>query len=124
MSQTKKSILLYDGTCGLCHWAVNLCRKHIIDKKSIRYCPQESDQGIELINEYKINTAIDSIYLVMDSKVYYKSQAAFKLIQKMRWSVKWILVLNVLPTSLLDALYDYVAKNRKKIFSEVDTCEL
>jgi predicted DCC family thiol-disulfide oxidoreductase YuxK len=119
-----QQVLLYDGTCALCHWAVNLSRKHVIDKKSIRYLPQESEKGIELINKYNVDTSIDSIYLIYQDKVLYKSQAAFQLIKGTSWKIKWLLIFDIFPRGLMDIGYSFIAKHRKKIFGEVDNCEI
>lgn len=119
-----QQVLLYDGSCALCHWAVNLSRKYILDKKSIKYLPQESEKGIDLINKYKVDTKIDSIYLIHGDKVLYKSQAAFQLIKGMSWKIKWLLIFNIFPRGLMDIGYSFIAKHRKKIFGEVDNCSI
>jgi predicted DCC family thiol-disulfide oxidoreductase YuxK len=119
-----QQVLLYDGTCALCHWAVNISRKNILEKKSIKYLPQESEKGQELIAKHKVDTSIDSIYLIHQDQVLYKSQAAFQLIKGMSWKIKWLLIFNIFPRGLMDIGYSFIAKHRKKIFGEVDNCEL
>lgn len=118
-----KKIILFDGVCNLCDKSVQLIIKN--DKKDVfRFVALQSELGEKIINHIKIDRSkTDSIILYEPNVAYYyKSQAAFKIasqLGKLYPIVSWF---GILPTSITDVVYDYIAKNRYKWYGKKDEC--
>jgi predicted DCC family thiol-disulfide oxidoreductase YuxK len=118
-----KKIILFDGVCNLCDSSVQFVIRH--DKKDIfRFVALQSELGQKIINHIGIsNSKIDSTILYEPGKAYYyKSDVAFKILREVSGIHKILLVFSILPKSLLDSIYDYVAKNRYKWFGRKESC--
>jgi predicted DCC family thiol-disulfide oxidoreductase YuxK len=124
MITENKKIVLFDGICNLCNGAVVYIIKR--DKKDVfRFAALQSEIGQKLINERNIDTSkIDSIILIEPGIAYYtKSSAAIKIMNEFGGLWKIMNVFNyLLPTSLRDIIYDFIAKNRYKWFGKKESC--
>ncbi len=116
-----KKIILFDGVCNLCDTSVQFVIKH--DKKDIfRFVPLQSELGQKIVNHIGAST-IDSTILYEPGKAYYlKSDVAFKILKEIGGVYKVLLVFSILPKSIRDYIYDYVAKNRYKWFGRKESC--
>lgn len=118
-----KKIILFDGVCNLCNSSVQFVIKH--DKKDIfRFVALQSELGQKIINHIGMATSdIDSSILYEPGKGhYYKSDAAFKILKNISGIHKVLLVFSILPKSILDATYDYVARKRYEWFGKKESC--
>ena len=124
MITENKKIVLFDGVCNLCNGAVVYIIKR--DKKDVfRFAALQSDIGQKLINERNIDTSkIDSIILIEPGIAYYtKSSAAIKIMNEFGGLWRVMNVFNyLLPTSIRDIIYDFIAKNRYKWFGKQESC--
>jgi len=118
-----KKIILFDGVCNLCNSVVNFIIRH--DKNDVfRYASLQSDIGIKLANERKIDTSkLDSIILI-DPKIayYHKSTAALHIAKQLSGIYPLLFVYIILPKFIRDWIYDIIAKNRYKWFGKKDSC--
>ena len=118
-----KKIILFDGVCNLCDNAVQYVIKH--DKKDVfRFVPLQSDLGKEILNYLKVDTSkMDSIILYEPGIAYfYKSDAALEISKDLGSFLKWSIIFKIIPSSLRNPIYDYVAKNRYKWYGKKDAC--
>ena len=118
-----KKIILFDGVCNLCDSAVQFIIKH--DTKDVfRFVALQSALGQKIIR--RIDTSnIDSIILYEPEKGYhYKAKAALEIVKHLSGASKVLLVFTILPISLLNRIYDFIAKNRYKWFGKKDSCML
>ena len=118
-----KKIILFDGVCNLCDSSVQFVIKH--DKKDVfRFVPLQSELGQKICIHIGISTStIDSTILYEPEKgYYYKSAVAFKILKDISGIHKCLLVFSILPKSILDKIYDWVAKNRYKWFGKKESC--
>jgi predicted DCC family thiol-disulfide oxidoreductase YuxK len=118
-----KKIVLFDGVCNLCDNAVQYVIKH--DKKDIfRFVALQSDLGKEILNYLKVDTSkMDSIILYEPGiAYYYKSDAALEIVKDLNVFLKWSVVFKIIPSSLRNPIYDYVARNRYKWFGKKEAC--
>jgi predicted DCC family thiol-disulfide oxidoreductase YuxK len=119
--------VLYDGTCGLCHWSIDLFNKtkKLPSDTSVKYTPQMSKDGYSLIKKFNVMDSIDSIYVIHEGKVYYKSQAVLHLLKFTKFPYRYLSIFKYLPNIVLDFLYDCMAKVRKKIFKNPkEVCDI
>ena len=118
-----KKIILFDGVCNLCDSSVQFVIKH--DKKdTFRFVSLQSELGQKIVNHIGAST-FDSTILYEPGKAYYiKSNVAFKILKEIGGVYKVLLVLSILPKSILNHIYDYIAKNRYKWFGRKESCLL
>ena len=118
-----KKIILFDGVCNLCDSAVQLIIKY--DKNDVfRFVALESDLGQKIIKHLGIDTQkTDSIILYQPGfAYYYKSEAALAIAKDLGGLLFLASIFKVLPTSLSNFIYDYIAKNRYKWFGKRASC--
>ncbi|WP_224482788.1 thiol-disulfide oxidoreductase DCC family protein [Robertkochia aurantiaca] len=124
MKEKEKKIILFDGVCNLCNGAVTFIIRRD-DKDVFRYAALQSEVGQELIAERGIDTEkTDSIILIEPGVAYYtRSTAAIEIAREFGGAWKIFTVFKyILPESVRDALYDFVARNRYRWFGKKDSC--
>jgi predicted DCC family thiol-disulfide oxidoreductase YuxK len=118
-----KKIILFDGVCNLCDSAVQRIIKH--DSKDVfRFVALQSDLGQKIIKHLGIDTQkTDSIILYQPGfAYYYKSEAALEIAKDLGGVFYFGTLFSILPTSLNNHIYDYIAKNRYKWYGKKETC--
>lgn len=118
-----KKIILFDGVCNLCDATVQFIIKH--DKKDIfRFVAIQSDLGQQVIKHIGVDTSrTDSILLYEPGNAYYyKAEAAIKIAAQLGGVYSLMGAFSVLPKSLSNTVYDYVARNRYKWYGKKDEC--
>ena len=118
-----KKIILFDGVCNLCNSSVQFVIEH--DEKDIfRFVALQSDLGKEIIKHIGIDaTKIDSIILYEPGiAYYYKSNATIKIAETLGEFLSMIWIFKILPLSIRDLVYDYIAKNRYKWYGKKENC--
>jgi predicted DCC family thiol-disulfide oxidoreductase YuxK len=118
-----KKIILFDGICNLCDASVQFIIKH--DTKDVfRFVPLQSDLGQKIIKHIGIDILkIDSIILYEPGiAYYYKAEAAFKIAKELNGLYSFISLFSILPISISNIVYDYIAKNRYKWYGKQESC--
>lgn len=112
-----KSILFYDGDCALCNKSVQFVINH--EKKSenpLLFCSLQSAYAKQTLSKYQYDfNQLSTLVLLVDDTIYYKSTAALNLCQFLKIPYKWLIVLKIIPKFIRDAVYNWVAKNRKRL---------
>jgi predicted DCC family thiol-disulfide oxidoreductase YuxK len=117
-------IVLFDGVCNFCNASINF----IIDRDSgnnFRFAALQSETGRKLLEQHGYNNNIlDSVVLIKNNRVYKKSAAALEIVRELNglWPVLYIFKL--LPSFILDILYNVIARNRYKLFGKADVCRI
>jgi predicted DCC family thiol-disulfide oxidoreductase YuxK len=125
-------ILLFDGTCGLCHGFVQFLLKR--DRKgTMRLTTLEGPIGNAILARHPVATGVDSVVWVdrrADGRtggqeiVTVKSDAALTAFRYLGlpWSLlSWS---RIVPRFIRDRVYDFVARNRYQWFGRFDSCPL
>jgi predicted DCC family thiol-disulfide oxidoreductase YuxK len=118
-----KKIILFDGVCNLCDSAVQRIIKH--DAKDVfRFVALQSDLGQKIIKHLGIDTQkTDSIILYQPGfAYYYKSEAVLEIAKDLSGLFYFVTLFSILPTSINNHIYDYIAKNRYKWYGKKETC--
>lgn len=118
-----KKIILFDGVCNLCDSSVQFVIKH--DKKDVfRFIPLQSKLGQQIIYHIGISAStIDSVILYESKNVInYKAEAALRILKELNTCYRFLLIVSIFPKSILNLIYDFVAKNRYKWFGKKDCC--
>jgi predicted DCC family thiol-disulfide oxidoreductase YuxK len=116
-------IILFDGLCNLCSGSVQFILKR--DPEGyFKYASLQGDMGSRFLKEYGIPDNVDSIVLIEDDKFHVKSDAVLKICRNLKGGWRFFAVFQMLPRSLRDFLYDFMAKNRYRWFGKRESCML
>ena len=117
-------IVLFDGVCNFCHASVNF----IIDrdpKDHFRFASLQSETGIALAAQHGIDsTQLASIILIEGDQAYTQSTAAFMIAKRLRGLWPMLGILLIVPRPIRDFIYQWVARNRYRLFGRADSCRV
>jgi predicted DCC family thiol-disulfide oxidoreductase YuxK len=120
-------LVLYDGVCGLCSRLLQFLLAH--DRRAVfTFASLQSATGRAVIERFGGNPEeLTSFFVVADYRtgaacMLGRSRAALFVAGALGWPWKAAGVLRVLPTPILDRLYDLVARTRYRVFGRLDRC--
>lgn len=119
-----KRIILFDGDCNFCDANVQFIIKRD-PVEHFKFASLQSEIGQELLKKHTIPAEIDSLVLIENDKAYIKSSAALRIAKKLDglWHLLFLFIL--IPATLRNHLYDFVASNRYNWFGKKsDSCAL
>lgn len=115
--------LIYDGACGFCNKIVLFVAKndaynHLIFVSSL------SVFGADLLQKYRI-TGLENttIILLENDKVFVRAMAVQRILKKLPKYKLLGFMMHFLPNKLIDCIYNFIAKYRKKIIKN-NNCEI
>ena len=123
-------IILYDGVCGLCNRLVQFLLKH--DKSGrLRFASLQSDFAAKVLQRHGIDPKdLDTLHVVEnyeqpDERVLQRSDAILRAGRELGgfWSAS-AAAAKVIPRSLRDMIYRFVARNRYRVFGKYESCML
>jgi predicted DCC family thiol-disulfide oxidoreductase YuxK len=123
-------IILYDGVCGLCNSLVQFLLKH--DKQGgLRFASLQSDFAAKVLRRNGFDAKdLDTVHVVVnydqpDERVLQRSDAILCAGRELGgfWGASSSIA-RVIPGSLRDLVYKFVATNRYRVFGKYDTCML
>src|SRR4051812_35640461 len=115
------AIILFDGECNFCDASVQFIIKR--DPKGyFQFAAQQSDVGITLKRQYFVPDTLDSILVIDQHKVYNSSDAALHISKHLNGLWSFLHVFKVIPKSIRDVVYKFVARNRYTWFGKKDSC--
>ena len=120
MNSTQHHVVFIDGICVLCNRLSRILIR-LDAKKQFLFSPLDSPYAKKTLLQPKEDTI-----LVFSQKgmIYTKSKAILFIVRQLPY-VKWIGILfQIIPTFILDHLYDRIAKNRYRWFGKHDACPL
>jgi len=122
LNDQNKSIILFDGVCNLCIGSVQFIIKK--DSKDLfRLASIQSSVGQGIIKKYSIDIAKkDSIILINNNNVSYKSTAVLFILYKLSTFWKILVIFYIVPYPIRDFIYSLVANSRYFLFGKKDTC--
>ena len=119
-----RSIVLYDGTCGLCHRSVKWLLRHERDRE-LHFAPLQGETAARLRAKHpEIPALVESVVLVDGDTVRLRSKAFLYLARHLRAPWSWLYHVRWFPGFILDLGYRVVAKLRYRIWGRADVCEL
>ena len=111
---SNKNIVFYDDHCGLCNGFVKILIK--LNIEGLYFAPLHGITYRELLD--KKYDSYDSVIFYKSASVYVKSQAVIEILSL---KSKLFKILKVIPKFILDPIYSFIAKHRKRIFYQ-DSC--
>jgi len=122
MNAQEKPTLLFDGVCNLCNGTVQFVIERD-PKAKVQFASLQSDFASRKFAELNIpNDYLDSIVLLEEGKVFYKSTAALRLSRHLGGLWPMLYGFIVIPRALRDLIYDWIARNRYRWFGKQETC--
>jgi predicted DCC family thiol-disulfide oxidoreductase YuxK len=114
-------VILYDGVCVFCSRWVRFVAARDRDRR-FRFTAIQSGYGTRLAQAYGIDASDPDTNAVIHRGVAcFKSEAALTVLSQLpRWG--WVRVLRSVPKPLRDAVYNFVARNRYRIFGKYEPC--
>lgn len=129
MELVGKTIVFYDGVCGLCNRSVQFLLRY--DKHDrFRFAPLQSEFAATLLNKHGINAAdLDSVSVIVNygllaEKAFTRSDAVLRAAWELGGVWRVGEVGRLIPRMVRDWLYDRVARNRYRTFGKYDTCPM
>jgi predicted DCC family thiol-disulfide oxidoreductase YuxK len=117
-------IILFDGVCNFCSFWVRFVSKRN-KSKSIKFASLQSDIGQTLLKQNHIDTnSLSTVVFIDEEKVYLQSSAAFQISKYLDGAWKLLYVLMIIPKSIRDIGYNFIARNRYKWFGKSEACLL
>lgn len=111
-------MLFYDGHCGLCHRAVRFVLKHDPSGNAFRFAPLQGPTFQARVSANQRLGLPDSIVvLTAKGSLLVRSNAFLHILGRLGGGWKMLGgVLAVIPRPVRDAVYDFIARIRYRIF--------
>jgi len=116
-------LLLYDGVCVLCTRAIRIVLKRDRSRTS-RFAPLHGETAEAVLAEHPELRGIDSmIWLDENGQAFTRSAAALAIARHLGggWALCGSLA-RIVPTTVRDALYAWIARVRYRVFGRYDDC--
>ncbi len=115
-------IVIFDGVCNLCERLVIFIIRRDRGSK-FKFVQAQSEIGIRLQSELGMDVIVSqTMILVKNGSALHKSAAALEIARNLDGAWKWMYGFKMVPTFLLDKIYDYIAANRYRWFGEKKDC--
>jgi predicted DCC family thiol-disulfide oxidoreductase YuxK len=115
-------IIIFDGHCALCSGYARFVLAH--DHAGIcRLLAAQSALGRALYVHYGLDPYdFETNILIANGRAYFKSEASIRILELLGppWSLAR--VLRLVPMSIRDFVYSFIARNRLRLFGKLETC--
>lgn len=120
-------VLIYDGVCGFCNWAVRFILRHE-SRHDLRFAPLQSAYGERIRKDHPAVAEVDSVVWVEGEgpaeRALIRSDAAFRVVTYFGGFWRLLHVFRLLPRGVRDFLYDGFARRRYGWFGKYDSCPI
>jgi predicted DCC family thiol-disulfide oxidoreductase YuxK len=115
-------VVLFDGVCNLCNRSVQYIIRHD-PKGRFHFASLQSNAGCQLQERYGFDPdAVNTIILIERGRAYSKSDAALRIVRRLRGPVRFWWAARVVPKPIRDAVYDWIGQNRYRWFGRREVC--
>jgi predicted DCC family thiol-disulfide oxidoreductase YuxK len=122
-------LVLYDGVCGLCDRTVQFILRN--DRRDrFQFATLQGATGAEAARKHGFDpTELSSFILVLDyetpsERAMRKGKAALRVLWELGGAWKLIGWLCVLPKWIVDPVYMLIARNRYRVFGQLEACRI
>ena len=127
----QSALLLYDGSCGFCARSVQFVLRHETRRRTLRFAALDSSIGLEVRGRHPEIEGVDSVVWVepadanVADRVLVRSAAVLCVLRYLDgvWRVL-AAVAAIVPRSLADAVYDFIARHRHQLTRGNPACVL
>ena len=117
-----KTILLFDGVCNLCNGFVQFILARD-PKKGIYFASLQSESGQALLSHFNLELhELKTLVLIDQKGAHVRSTAALRCARLLSgpWPLSYVFM--IIPRSIRDLIYNWVAKNRYRWFGKEEQC--
>jgi len=115
-------LMLFDGVCHLCDGTVRTVLawdRHGV----IRFTPIQSPYGRRLALAHGLDPDTPESFLFLDhGRPLAKTAAIGALLRRLPSPWRWLAIVDRLPRKPMDTAYDWVARNRYRLWGKKDRC--
>lgn len=120
-------LVLYDGACGLCNRLLQFLLEH--DRRAVfSFASLQSDVGRTMVERFGADpNELTSFHVLTNYRTNHvqmcsRSRAALFVAGQLGWPWRAAVLARILPTAVLDRVYDLVARHRYRLFGRVEPC--
>lgn len=118
-----KTILFFDGNCGLCNRSVKFVLRKEKDTELI-FSPLQSEFAKKTLQPLNLKNEMDTMVLLENGKIHLQSSAALRVTKYLKGLWPLMMIFIIVPPFIRNAIYNYIAKNRITWFGTADYCEM
>lgn len=117
------NVIFFDGLCVLCSGTVKQLLK--IDKNRVlRYSSLQGEHARKVLDAHHTQSGVSVVYKSGDH-LYERAEAVVHILMRLGGVYKLLaMFLNIFPLFILNLMYNFVARNRYKLFGKRDVCQL
>lgn len=120
--ETAPVIIFFDGVCHLCNGFVDFILKNDQQKK-FKFAPLQGSTALSQLEPH-YREKLSSVIVKTPTQVLEKSDAILFVLNSLGGVYSFVTIFRIVPKSLRDLIYDWIAKNRYSWFGERDSCRL
>lgn len=124
MGSLPHPVILFDGVCSLCDAAVQF----VIDRDpaaQFRFASLQSVVGARLAAEAGVDaSALDTLVLITGESSLVRSDAVLEIARRLGRPWSGLAAARLLPLSIRDVAYRWVARYRFRLFGRLDACRI
>ena len=128
-NESPAHLLVFDGVCGLCHALVRWTARH--DRRGVfAFAPLQGLTARAIAARHPVAAVTDSILVVLapgsrSERVLVRSDAVLAVGRELGGVWRALSALGaVVPRAIRDAVYDFVAARRYRMFGRYESCPL
>ena len=120
--QTGNPVIFFDGVCNLCNCSVHFILRH--DKRKVFvFTSLQSDLGKHFISASGLSgLSPESVILYENGHIHSHSDAIIRIAEILGGLYKMVIVFRIIPKSIRDALYNFIASHRYYWFGKRESC--
>ena len=117
-------VLFFDGVCNLCNGTVSFIMER--DRRGrICFASLQSDFAQQVLPPLGISPEnLESIVYLHDGQAFRRSDAVLAVCRELRAPWRWLQVFRIVPRSLRDLVYEWIAQRRYKWFGKRPSCRI
>ena len=117
-------LILFDGVCNWCNAWVSVTIAHD-PAGQFKFATLQSEPAQRILRDLDLSTTDYQTFLLLEEgHISTKSTAALRVIRKLSWWWPLYYVGVLVPVSLRDVVYDFVARHRYRWMGKAATCRV
>ena len=122
--EEQAAIILFDGVCNLCNgWVRFLIPRD--PNGTFRFAAQQSPAGQAIIEDHMRGAGeLSSVILIEGNAIYLESDAVLRILARLGPPWSWITFFRIIPRSVRDACYRFIARHRYRWFGRTEVCRV
>jgi predicted DCC family thiol-disulfide oxidoreductase YuxK len=118
----QREIVFYDGHCGLCHRGVAFVLKHDRSGTTFRFAPLQGKTFQERVPAaQRADLPMTIVVQTRDGSLLMRSNAWIHILQRLGGGWRAVAAsMAVIPPPLREVVYEFVARNRYRVFGRRD----